>query len=46
MRLSTVMSLITEQKNIVDPRRIDEKQTWEIIENFFKQNGLVHQQID
>ena len=40
------MSLITYQKNIVDTRDIDEKQTWDIIENFFKYNGYVHQQIE
>jgi len=46
MTFLSVMSLITEQKNIVEDREIDEEQTWKIIGNFFKKNGLVHQQIE
>ena len=42
----TVMHSKTEQKNIIDPQGIDEEHTWKIIENFFKKNGLVHQQIE
>lgn len=39
-----VMSQTAEQKNIMSS--IDEEHTWKIIENFFKKNGLVHQQIE